>query len=402
MTNHKWLAFALLSGCVSGTTYQRATALQESPSKSEVQLALKDPNWKLRCLAARACFAKGVEGCRARVQRLAAEDQNADVRACAFDAIADRCDDRARTMLATMAQAALADVSQLTAVLRRCPSGDALLAVAGQPGSGELFTALAKQRSRPPEELGEKVKWLSWLETLPAPTDQVATEREEAEKQLTALRAQQARDRAAEAARVAAEADRKKKQQDDARDNLRRAALGSDLALTQRRFEEAAALGVDMSSPGLADIRNEMEARIAAEAQARCAESKHQARKALRSSKPDVINAGLDTLRAGCTADEEANALDAEMVATVDRIAANAALDAWFTFGKRCQRTSTDMAALERVRDCNGACQHARRQIQADWEVIQQAQLPPVPSQPALAEKAREICERSGCPNCQQ
>ena len=64
MEKQTGLALLLLCGCVSGTPYQRAMRLQhEEAAGDEIIEALSDPNWKLRCLAARACGASASTAC---------------------------------------------------------------------------------------------------------------------------------------------------------------------------------------------------------------------------------------------------------------------------------------------------------------------------------------------------
>jgi hypothetical protein len=142
MEKNTGLVLLLLCGCVSGTPYQRAMRLQQrDPAEEEIVQALSDPNWKIRCLAARACGASVNTACLQSMRELAAKDADERVQACFMEALALRCEADGRDLLAGIVWSDSASPGDLVATayaeaVTGCPSADAAFTLATARGSG--------------------------------------------------------------------------------------------------------------------------------------------------------------------------------------------------------------------------------------------------------------------------
>lgn len=164
------------AGCVTGTPYQRAMALQEGRAgMDEINRSLLDQNWKLRCLAARACGSSTDIQCSDRVRHLVATDPDENVRACALEGLAARCEHGGREALAVITDESLPNpgrvpVAALIEAIVSCPSPDGILALA--KGNGEEFRdALTRVTATPelPMEARERATFLTKIADLPGP-----------------------------------------------------------------------------------------------------------------------------------------------------------------------------------------------------------------------------------------
>lgn len=132
------LVVVAVTGCVTGTAYQRAIALQRgTPSPAEIRQGLVDDNWKVRCLASRACGSNADAECFSALKAIAVQDSDEQVRSCALEGIAERCGVDGRAILAELAEGEWRRVGNsrigteaLVDAVMACPSADAVLSFA--------------------------------------------------------------------------------------------------------------------------------------------------------------------------------------------------------------------------------------------------------------------------------
>lgn len=228
----RWAAAVLLAGtnCVSGTVYQRATSLQETPSVDEVRSRLADENWKLRCLAAQACGRSPDAECLKTTAALLTSDKSSEVRACASDAMVERCNTGGRTLLvevaATIAEGPLRSdvVDEVAEVITECPSADALWALVGSVRTRGALRKLGLEETAP-KSASDRYEWLQAIAKFPPPRDAIETHLHSAAK--AALEARAAAQRAAT--------------EEKAREEARLAIEAQERAAREKRDEEARA-----------------------------------------------------------------------------------------------------------------------------------------------------------------
>ena len=217
----------LVGGCVTGTPYQRAAEIRDGQvSSSELLQDLHDPNWKVRCLAARACGLRGGKACVARIMKASHQDQDKRVRSCALGALVLACGGGGRSALARLVSAApdLAQVDwhRLIEAVGRCPSADAVVSLWRQ-GIQRDQSPVALLRTAPPtdsKDVDARARWLRRVLELPAPNAVAAKLASRLKQAIAARDARLARERAEEARREAEAA--KRARQEAAR---RKAAL---------------------------------------------------------------------------------------------------------------------------------------------------------------------------------
>lgn len=141
--------------CVRETPYQRALALQEGPSRAEISRSLRDPNWKLSCLAARACVRNWVPECSPELERLALDSP------CVLASLVTGCSSTGRAVLAKIAAAAARN-TEIASAVEACPSADGLLAI--------------RAHLLPPLPTSERVAALEALNEEPEPRDAASIE----------------------------------------------------------------------------------------------------------------------------------------------------------------------------------------------------------------------------------
>lgn len=182
---------------------------------------------------------------------------------------------------------------------------------------------------------------------------------------------------------------------DDATARLKLAeSLGADVSSATRQLA-AAPTSIQRQRDAQARAAA-AEARVAEEATARAKEAKEHVALAWKLARQDKLN----------DADEErqkAVALgvdDEKLVAELRQRADKRALGVWKTYAGRCAQLQRDQAAIDRVQRCDSACERIRAKVQAAWELLSEAPVPPWPDSEAAIAQARELCSRSGCPNC--
>ncbi|MBS2031751.1 MAG: hypothetical protein JST54_27890 [Deltaproteobacteria bacterium] len=180
-----------------------------------------------------------------------------------------------------------------------------------------------------------------------------------------------------------------------------------DFPNARRSLTELADLGVAVDADRKRVDDAEADAR-----QASCQKAARASKPLLHSSKADAVESGLSALRTSCRFDgnplqplqnadgEEAAKLDDALQERAATLRAQEKLRTWRTFAAKCQRTERDLTALDGVRNCNATCTRARTKIEADWQALQEADIPDLPERTPEAIQAVDLCERSHCPNC--
>lgn len=163
----------LLGGCALSPEARSLLLRSDRADAEEILRSLEDPLPSLRCDAALACARSEEEVCMHGVERLLGA-QEEQVRACAMEALALRCDDDARSLLL----GALEDPGLHGLALKataRCRSGDAIWALA----TGEIEAPDSLDFGvpiEPPDALEERLAWARDTRALGRPNDVIGRE----------------------------------------------------------------------------------------------------------------------------------------------------------------------------------------------------------------------------------
>lgn len=163
------LLVSAASACVTGTAYQRALRLQEgAATPEEIARGLEDPNWKLRCLAARACDSSA---CREKLKRVVITGDG-QLKQCALHALSDRCSPQSAALLSELLRENSND-AQIQDAFGRCPDADTLYAVLSEAPALSLYIEALDQRFTGPGA-SNKSAWIESLMKVPGSTDRLA------------------------------------------------------------------------------------------------------------------------------------------------------------------------------------------------------------------------------------
>lgn len=257
-----------LTGCAGATVSERGLALQEGKvGAEEIARGMSDPDWHLRCLAARACGATTHPACMARLSELMINDADERVQACSLRAVAARCDTGERAERLTEARDLLGRIAwqpgegpgpiftrAFADAVVTCPSADAALtlATAKDPAAQEAFLSLLPGRPLPtgPHELAS---YLGAVARLPPPRSRTEAAVADAQARSSQLAEEEAAQRAREASRRNAEAEarvkdeqaRKEAEVAKCTENAVAAIRGRDAVVAASYLAQVEQLGAD-------------------------------------------------------------------------------------------------------------------------------------------------------------